>query len=386
MAATPQELLSETPEAIWPGLMPCDFLPLISSGGGDWLCIHIDKDGSARKIVQWYHGGGDWIPWGDELAEALLFDAIRDRLPGPKRGHAIPAVQHSLAIDLGNDPYFLWAKKFLPAKVVKLVESELDSESLAEGLIDHQVSAVAVRCVLLEDALSEPLTQVLTPEVATNLQLPWNDVIEWTFDTDRVPNSVRASLAQKFSVDLSLSQDWEQASKLCKDVTQIAPSIAWAWDVLGYYHERKGNDSDAISCYESGSRASVFTDQSVRLQSHWVLEKAPKFSLARLLECSPSSIDGSEYLSLLREKNPSECRKTVTEHWLTAAQAAFQSGDFAKQYGCLFNAGWDLGAEPMAAYDEIIAKISQAASNAGFDGLSELAKTHAACLKQRYRF
>ena len=89
--ATPDQLLGPAPECIWPGLMPPDVLPLVGNGLGDWLCGRVSAQGTIDEILYWYHGGGDYLPYGAGLAEALLFDTLADRLPGRRQLHAVPA-------------------------------------------------------------------------------------------------------------------------------------------------------------------------------------------------------------------------------------------------------------------------------------------------------
>jgi hypothetical protein len=67
-AATPGQLLESAPTVIWPGFMPANFLPLIGNTTGDWLCVKVDESGFASRIFHWYHGGGDWLPWGESLS------------------------------------------------------------------------------------------------------------------------------------------------------------------------------------------------------------------------------------------------------------------------------------------------------------------------------
>ena len=74
-AQTPEQLLDPPPGAIWAGFMLPDTLPIIGNDYGDWLCLRIAADGTVSELVQWSHGGGDWIPYGNSLAEGLLYDA-----------------------------------------------------------------------------------------------------------------------------------------------------------------------------------------------------------------------------------------------------------------------------------------------------------------------
>ena len=87
----PADLLIESPEPIWPALMCCDMIPIIGNQAGDYLCARVGPENTITEFVHWYHGGGDWIPWGSRLSEALLFDAVRHKLPGPHHRHAEPA-------------------------------------------------------------------------------------------------------------------------------------------------------------------------------------------------------------------------------------------------------------------------------------------------------
>ncbi len=79
----PEILLQPAPDVIWPGLMPCDLLPLISNDAGDWLCVRLDSRNNASEIVQWYHGGGDWIPWGNSICEASFLTQFAITCPVP---------------------------------------------------------------------------------------------------------------------------------------------------------------------------------------------------------------------------------------------------------------------------------------------------------------
>ncbi len=70
------------------GFMLPDTLPILGNGYGDWLCMRVNADNTAGEVVHWYHGGGDWMPWGRNPAEAIAFDRLRQRLPGRRVAHA----------------------------------------------------------------------------------------------------------------------------------------------------------------------------------------------------------------------------------------------------------------------------------------------------------
>ena len=74
-AQTPEQLLDPLPGSIWAGFMLPDTLPIIGNDYGDWLCLRVAADGTISELVHWSHCGGDWIPYGTNLAEGLLYDA-----------------------------------------------------------------------------------------------------------------------------------------------------------------------------------------------------------------------------------------------------------------------------------------------------------------------
>ncbi len=382
----PKELLEDAPGVIWPALMPCWCLPLIGSAGGDWLCLMITDQGNSAQIIQWYHGGGDWIPWGNDLAEAIIYDVIRHRLPGPKRSHAIAAVNHSPTDDFDLCPLYQWAKKFMPQPVVLAIESDASADELAIVLLEHKIAEVAVRCDQVQAALDHPLANALTPEVANNLQISWNDANEWIFDAARMPGEIaeRISLTHAFQHS-PLQQDWDCVLADCEHISKLAPELAWPWDIMGYAHERAGELAAAIDAYRQGVEASVYTDQSVRLRTHWMLNEAPKFSAARLKRLSPETIAASDYLTHLCSTKARQSREELTQYWLGEAQLASARGDALHQQKCLLNAGWDLGAEPMGRYASIMEQITQCAEKSGSAALASIVSTHRVCLQNRYR-
>ena len=327
--------------------MPCDLLPLVSNDAGDWLCVRFADDSTASEIVQWYHGGGDWIPWGDSLAEAILFDALRERLPGPKRPHATPAESPTPADVRSHDtedPIVAWACRFMPADVVSLIKNNESSADAAAVLLEAGVSEIAVRCTLVEAALHESLSAVLTHELAQQLEVDWNTAIEWMFDLERIPETFRRRLSRECNVSLSATQDWETAAQHCRRVTELAPSLAWAWDILGYSCERSGAIDDSIRAYIQGAQTSVFTDQSVRLRTHWTASQSSKFAAARLLNVAPGIVQNSTYLRMLCEGTPDQRRRQAALHWLAESDQATANGDVGVAHENLVRAGWDLGA------------------------------------------
>ncbi len=211
----PELLLTAAPEAIWPGLMTCDLLPLIGNTVGDWLCVRVDENNVAAEIVQWYHGGGDWIPWGNNLAEAMVFDSLIDRLPGQSRRHAIPAEDprpDGDASDPATDPILDWALQHLPPSVAVAFDVATHESDVAQILLDANVAEIAVRCELVLSALMRPernFEQLLRADPS----LSPIELAEWSFDTDRIPDHKRR-LLQQLGASFGGRQDWDAAADL----------------------------------------------------------------------------------------------------------------------------------------------------------------------------
>ena len=149
-AVDPALLLSEAPEPIWPGLMSCDLIPLVGNTSGDWLCVRVGEDSHASEVVQWYHGGGDWIPWGRDIAQAIIFDGLIDRISPDSRRHAVPAVApRSTSHTDGDDGLLVWALGHAADGLAESLRTARDSDQVAGCLLNAQVSEVAIHCELI---------------------------------------------------------------------------------------------------------------------------------------------------------------------------------------------------------------------------------------------
>lgn len=379
-------LLAQTPEPIWPGLMPCDMLPVIGNRAGDWLCLRVDANNRVGQVVQWYHGGGDWLPWGGTLSAAIWFDAIRTRLPHPSRRHVDSrSLATSGSGDFAGDPWLNWAQQHLPAEVADLINPDVDGDHVVEVMLRCEVAEIAMRCELVQAALKETLSATLDPTTAEQLGVDWNQVVQWMFDTGRMPTETRQRLERDYGLTISKPQDWQSAESHARHVIELAPELAWAWDVIGYAAERRGDDPVAIDAYRRGASCSVFTDQSVRLRTHWTNEDAAKFSASRLHRQYPEIIGQSDYLQILCGGPSRDRRRRLSSHWVELAQQAAEDQQWDLAHQRYVAAGWDLGADPMSCYGELLERIAEAAEQCGQHARAELARTHRRCLKVRYR-
>jgi hypothetical protein len=340
----PAALLEQAPEEIWPGMMGCDCLPILSNTVGDWLCVRIDRNNVAAEIIHWYHGGGDWIPWGKQLAEAIAFDAIADRFPSQHRRHAVPAESPRLTSDNAGavtDPIARWAFEHLPADIVKAIESPMQSEATAEAFLQHEVAAIATRCELSISALLES-----------------------------EPGARGAA--------------WAAAAMHASPVTDLSPELAWAWDTIGHDAERRGDLKSAREYYLQAVECSAFTDQSIRLMTHAADDRAAKFAVARLLELDPSLVRSTPYLGMLCDQDERTRRQAVYQYWLAKGQSHLDNADPSSAYNCFVAAGWDIGATPIETYGSILDQVALAAGASNQTARAEVAKTHRRCLNARF--
>lgn len=381
----PQELLSDAPSVIWPALMPCDFLPVVGNQMGDWLCVRIDDDNRAGEMIQWYHGGGDWIPWGDSLPQAILFDSMRGLLPGGDRDHAVAAASTDQPRDEfteDEDAITRWAKTRLPDAEVDSLEG-LRGHDLAERLLALGIASHAVRCQLIIDALSNPL---LDSAAVSQWRKQAPDAVQRAlFDNRLIPDDRLSHLTPHGATGEQLlsQQNWLAVETLAQSVSREAPHLAWGWDLLGYALERRGETAGAIEAYRKGLDCSIFTDQTVRVRTHGFSSDGQKFSASRLnrLDFRPTDPVEREYYSLLIESDEDQRRDRVREYF--AERARRERG--AAAHDLWKRAGWDLGAEPMAAFAELLEHVAATAEATGRHAQAALARTHRQCFRDRYR-
>ncbi|MFG0260795.1 MAG: SMI1/KNR4 family protein [Novipirellula sp. JB048] len=384
---SPAALLSDAAEEIWPGLMPCDLLPILADDDGNWVCVRADPNNQLSEMVQWFHGGGDWMPWGKRLADTIVFEAVLERLPGPRRRLAVPAENPKQGFDPLNDPFVHWAFEHQSNSIRELLTEQTSAEESAEILLGENIAAEAVRCELVQDAMHQPWSNRIDSKIASKLGLAWNDCVSWMFDGARIP----ADAWRRLKDELNVSdhdrghQDWSAVETHCRAVIEhtsdTTRQLAWAWDLLGYALERRDDRAGAIRAYQRGASASSFTDQAVRMNSHWMQSVAVKFSVARLQKLAPELVQASTYLSSLLACDTQSCRHRVVEYWIDQADGA---KDPRKSYEQLMHAGWDVGVDSFHRYATLLDRIAITAEASGQHARAMLAKTHRCCLQNRY--
>ncbi|WP_146514539.1 SMI1/KNR4 family protein [Rubripirellula amarantea] len=330
---SPQELLEPFPDAIWPALMRCDLIPIIGNNAGDYICAVVDADNRDAEYIHWFHGGGDWIPWGKSLPEALVFDAVNHRLPGPKRDNAIPAEdpRPNHQSTLATDPLLAWARSHLPANL----RLELDDSSLYETIFESDISFEAARLRKIEAIFENP--------------------------------SAESHLAD--------------AMRLVNEVIRRRNDLAWAHHVAGDISQRQGDADAASHHFLASCFCSVFSDQSVRLRHNWDNRVAVKFGASQLASLSA---DDAYYLQLLVGPDSSKRKQLITEYWINESERASAAGQNDIAYDYVINAGWDVGAPDLRSYGRIIKLASEYAEKAGQSARHHIAETHLACFQSRY--
>jgi hypothetical protein len=198
--------------------------------------------------------------------------------------------------------------------------------------------------------------------------------------------------------------DWGMIEQLCVLVSHQRNDLAWVHDLLGWCHERQGRRAQAAAAYYAGRHAPAFTNQAVRLRTHWYDQQYGKFSIAQLLQLQKShhqpeagselrhdddqqsdvweQIQSDPYLQLFPGA-PAQLLARVTEYWEQQAQEHFAAERYEAAYHCFVQAGWDLGAPSIDAYRRILQSIVDAAAQANWPARARIAETHLHCLTKR---
>lgn len=384
-ARTPEQLLDPEPGALWAGFMLPDTLPLVGNDYGDWLCLRIATDGSVSEVLHWSHCGGDWIPFGRTLAEALLYDAavhvIFPERPSFSGSETTPrnvfgwAHWASTQLSHGADRVRLfWNTRHTRAEDRAAVIWKVFAEA---GLSEYAICRDRI-----VGHLESPLKLRGDASLARQLNVTWEpEFVRWLFDTGQIPEPARQQLVHLLgSQDGDLfAQDWSSAEQQAVAVTLRREDLGWAWDIAGWAAERRGELRLAVDRYLAGMRTSWFSDDALRLRTHWFDEGFGKFAASRLAALA-SYLTPAErrdpYLSIFLDNDGSALRRRVENYWLGLAREAMARGAHAEAYQLYYRAGWDLGLLPVSAYHEVFEGLRRAAAAAGSPPLAALAQLH----------
>lgn len=322
--------------------MPCNLIPIATGRHGDSLCLRIRDDGLWSGVVQWYHGGGDCLDFGQTIAEAILLDRWSDRLIGFDIEHAVRAeaidsdtcgVEPTRNGCANRDPWEAYAVEKL--SVGSLTNGKSD-EWLSDAFVQRDIGVAAVLAGRLAEVFRRPSESVQPLEALR----------------------------------------WAEAA------TGLVPSAAWAWESLGRLSERLDRREDAIAAYFRGVRCSTFSSQSVRMAAKTPDPASAKFSLWRLQDLSPKTVSEDDYLRRLRMPDLKARRAAVHRHWMDLA-ADFSDGT-SEQLFALHMSAWDIGLGSMEDYARVIACIEESARLGGMHRRAAVAKVHLDALHHRY--
>ncbi len=380
---TPAELLDPEPGSIWGGFMLPDTLPLISNQYGDWLCLRIGFGGEIIELVYWCHGGGDWIPYGRTLSEALVYDAAfrvlyNRRFAELHETHRNPEEVFGPAEWAAN-----WIDRSVSVPLPRFWRrAPAENQWLLEELLEAGVAEIAARRDLILRHLESQLKSRSAPAVAEQIGAAWEpDFVSWLFDTALIPELTRDDLGRLFRVPVEqlTVQNWDAAEAEAIKVAAVRCDLGWAFDIAGWAAERRGDMAGAIHQYLKGLRASSFSDDSVRFRTHWFGDGFGKFSAARLYALRDHLTDAqrkNDYLQIFWQNDPDTLRQRVRDYWMEQATLAREQGRHRDAYACCYAAGWDCGVPNRASYEEILTELAEAARRAGSPALAAVAEMH----------
>lgn len=351
-------LCGSPPGQLWPGFMLPDTLPLLGNGYGDWICVRIDQHDRPSELLHWYHGGGDWIPVGRNLAEAIIHDLVDLYRPVRKqmlRGAVESSRPGQLAGGL-SAPLRSWLEH-------ALAESPLQQAFEFERLLRYLSSGD------YHQALELMIEAGLAIDAATC------DLVELTIQ--------RAVPSEHGSLHLMPEAECGRIEKLCESVVQRRSDLGWSFSLLGWCQHSNKQRELACETFFAGRFASAFSDQSVRLRLHKFEQRFGKYSIAQLVASRSlltDSMQHDSYLQIFLSGRPGNLVGLVQEYWLGLAQQAMQAADFASAYDYAYNAGWDIGAASMAGYRQALEILHQSATCANWPARAAIAKANLDCL------
>lgn len=386
-----EELLMPSSATFWPGFMPPDFLPILGNGIGDWLCLRIDRHNQVRDVVAWNHGGGDYLPFGRSIAEALLYDHLRHRPNFPSApGQMDPTSERWLIEQLAMDPdtcrdFQRWSPSDKHDTLSATPRLDPEYQQRLEWMLAHGWARHAVRCERIEMLLYYPLWSFAAPRLAHKWQVDWNrDMVAWLFDSSLLPSPYRdryeqTCLAQGLTTSAQEQpQDWDAILALALASIEEGCDSAWAFDLAGWSLMRRGDSEAAYDVWEQGCQASVFSDQSIRFRTHWCDPTIGKFSAAMLHRGGrvPARIAKDYWCALTSPTSIPSPVARVSSYWQTVAEQVTGWDGYRAWYA----AGWDFGVPSRQLWPTILAQLQHCAIQGNAPALAKLAALHARTL------
>ncbi|MEM6688685.1 MAG: hypothetical protein AAF664_04605 [Planctomycetota bacterium] len=311
------EFVDDRPPAIWAGLMPCDFLPVVGNGRGDFIGLRTGQL-DWKGYWHWFHGGGDILPWGRTLSEALLFDSLSPIFQRTDR---------PLAIDPGE---------------------RISAEEVSVS------SAIDDRTRFALTQLSRHLIEVdCTYERAWELM----KCNQWCDTAVQFHDLLQANGA---------------AEMLFPGLERIESPLAWIGNWMGDAGDARG--------YLRALGNSSFTDQSVRLEQAWDISVCHKYAGSKLIDLVDAeriSLDENdeEYLHCLSAPIKDRFSAISSLH-LQRSLDWRAAGDLAAALREAYLAGWDIGCDQFDGFKCSMELVIDIAQECGQEDLSAVTKLH----------
>ncbi len=354
-------LCESRPAPIWAGFMQPDTLPLIGNGYGDWICVRVTKDDELGELIHWYHGGGDWVPVGYSIHEAILHDWIDRFRPAQKQ--MLRGAAESIEVNISTEA--------------------ADASEEACGLMEwlqagltksHRGIEVANLLDLARrGGYAEALEQLVKIGISSSASA-----------CDYLELLIRRALPdENQSLDELPADQWKRIEPLCASVIRHRCDLGWAYALAGRAMQVRGKQNLALKTYFRGRLASAFSDQSVRLRIHRFDERFGKYGLAQLAgqraNLTASMLE-DEYLQVVISSTRENVQTNVERFWQRQASGAVDKGKFAKAYNFTFRSGWDLGAARLVHFRSLLDMLADSASRAGWAARAQVAQAHLRCL------
>lgn len=360
-----------------------DTLPVLGDGCGGVLALRIGADSHIDEVIAWDHELCQWIPYGATLAEAILCDIAR-----PAAGEDPESEEWYEDWRGVERPVELWAVDCVRRSTTPNLEwpdpIEVGRSTVRELLLANGLCELASRDERAQRYLRSGLTsayfEVGAERIAERLgvDVDWDTVLEWAFDTSLIPQQYHADLAQLIgrTVDDVLAQDWDSAASEAQKVCQLRPDLGWPHALLGWAAERRADRASAIQHYLSGLEA-------LGTSCSFMERSGDKFVVKRLRDLVDHLSNEEQAHPYLQAALKPETQETfpsrVRQFWLRQAEEAEKRNDHALAYRCFYNAGWDhFVSNDM---DGVLDGLVRSSEAAGYVGLHRVAQHHRACLE-----
>jgi hypothetical protein len=373
-----EALLDSSPDALAGGLMLPDTLPLLGNGHGDAISLRFGPDGHVSELIRWHHEGGNWRPFGNTLAEAILCDIGSMKAASGTaftcEDSDTPRPWEQWAVD--------WVRRTTAPRLHWGDPHAGDRLSVFQCLLDADTCEVAVRrerCwVSLMSGLGRMCLEMGGRAIAERVGVTWPVFERWLFDTATVPEAYREPLSSAVNVPIHelVRQDWGQASREASQVRGRRPGLTWPHVVLGWAAERDCDLTRAAEHYTAGLKQLGTSGGLLVIDEH-------EFSIERLRELGVHLSDASAIHPRVQVALAAETRaelwSNVRAYWLRKAEEAAAQGDHGRAYQCYYRAGWD----DYVADDigHVLDGLVRSAEAAGYTTLCRLAERHRASWK-----